>query len=64
MFLQSLILIFDSFNIFPQSEEQMIHKLYHFILCLYCPLISRFVLPEVISESDDMLSFDLEIPNV
>ena len=64
MFLQSVIPIFDSFYTFSQSEQQMIHILYHSSLRLYRSLLSRFILPKVISKSDDMLSIDLEDPDV
>ena len=50
---QSVIRIFDSFNTFLQFGQRMIHVLF-----------SRFILPVVISESDDMLSIDLEDPDV
>ena len=61
---QSVIRIFDSFNTFLQFGQRMIHVLYHSSLRLYCLLFSRFILPVVISESDDMLSIDLEDPDV
>ena len=64
MFLQSVIPIFDSFYTFSQSEQHMIHILYHSSLLLYRSLLSRFILPKVISKSDDMLSIDLEDPDV
>ena len=63
MFLQSVIPIFDSFNTFLRFEEQIIHILYHSSLRLYRSLLSRFILPEVISESDHMLSIDLGYPD-
>ena len=64
MFVQSVISIFDSFNTFMQAEEPLIHILYHSMLCLYHSLLSRFILIEVISESDDVLSIDLEDPDI
>ena len=64
MFLQSVVVTFNSFNTFPQSEEQIIDILYHSNLRLYRSLFSRFNLPEVILELDDMLSTDLEDPDV
>ena len=64
MFLQSVVVTFNSFNTFPQSEEQIIDILYHSNLRLYRSLLSRFILPEVILELDDMLSTDLEDPDV
>ena len=42
----------------------MIHVLYHSTLHLYHLLILRFILLEVISESDDRLSIDLGDPDV
>ena len=64
MFDKSVIPIFDSFNTFLQAEEPLIHILYHSTLHLYRSLLSRFILLEVISESDDVLSIDLEDPDV
>ena len=42
----------------------MTHVLYHSTLHLYHLLPLRFILLEVISESDDRLSMDLEDPDV
>ena len=64
MFDKSVIPIFDSFNTFLQAEEPLIHILYHSTLHLYRSLLSRFILLEVISESDDVLSIYLEDPDV
>ena len=64
MFFQSVIPIFDSLNTFLQAEEPLIHKLYHSTLRLYRSLLAIFILLELISESDDVLSIDLEDPNV
>ena len=64
IFVQSVIPIFDSFNVFLQAEEPLIHILYHSTLRLHRSLLSIFILPEVISESDDVLSIDLEDPDV
>ena len=58
IFVQSVIPIFDSFNTFPQAVQVLIHILYHSTLRLYRSLLSR--LPEIISESDYVLSIDLE----
>ena len=38
--------------------------MYHSTLCLYCSLLSRYILPEIISESNDMLSIDIEDSDV
>ena len=64
IFIQSVIPIFDSFNTLLQAEETLIHILYHSTLHFYCSLLSIFILIEVISESNDMLSIDLEDPDV
>ena len=64
MFLKSAIPIFDGFNAFLQAKEPLIHILYHYTLRLYCSLLSRFILLEVISVSDDVLSIDLDDPDV
>ena len=42
----------------------MIHTLYHSTLRLYRSLLLKFVLPEVISESYDMLTIDLDDPHI
>ena len=55
MFMQSVILIFDSFNSFMQAEEPLIYIFYHATLRWCRSLLSRFILPEVISESEDAL---------
>ena len=47
-----------------QAEEPLIHILYHSTLRLYHSLLARFILLDVISESDDVLSIDLEDPVV
>ena len=54
--------IFRSFNTFLQPKEPLIHILHHSTLRLYCLLLSIFMRPEVISESDNKLSFDIEDP--
>ena len=59
MFVQSVIPIFDSFYTFLQAEELWIHIMCHSTLRLYRSLLSRFILPE-----DDVLSIDLEDPDV
>ena len=60
MLIQSVIQIFDSFNTFLQNEEPLIHVLYHCTLCFCHSLLSRLILREVVSESDDVISIDLE----
>ena len=64
MFVQSVISVFDSFDTFLQAEEPLIHLLYHSTLHLYRSILSRFTLPEVISESDGVQSVYLEDPDV
>ena len=64
MFVQSVISVFDSFDTFLQAEEPLIHLLYHSTLHLYRSILSRFTLPEVISESDGVQSVNLEDPDV
>ena len=64
MFVQSVIPVFDSFDTFLQAEEPLIHLLYHSTLHLYRSKLSRFTLPEVISESDGVQSVNLEDPDV
>ena len=64
MLFQSAIPIPDSFNTFLLGEEPLIHMnhtepLYHSTLRLYRLLLSRFILREVTTESDDMLSINL-----
>ena len=64
MFFQSVIPISDSFNTFLLGEEPLIHMnhielLYHSTLRLYRLLLSRFILREVTSQSDDMFSINL-----
>ena len=64
IFIQSVIPIFDSFNAFLQAEEPLIPVLYHSTFRLHHSLLLRFILLEVTSESDDVLSIDLEYPDV
>ena len=64
MFFKSVIPIFDSFNAFLEAKEPLTHILYHYTLRLYRSLLSRFILLEVISVSDDVLSIDLDDPDV
>ena len=64
MFIQSVIPIFDSFNTFLQSEEPLIHVLFQSGMRLYRSLLTRFVLPEVIASTDDVLNIDLDDPSI
>ena len=64
MFVQSILPKFGSFNTFLKAKEPLIHILYHSTLRFYCPFLSRFMLAENISESNDMLRIDLNDPDV
>ena len=64
MFVQSVIPIYDSFNTFLRAEEPLIHILYHSTLRLHRSLVSRLILSEVISQSDDVQSINLEDSHV
>ena len=59
LFAQSVTSTFDSFNNFLQAGEPLINILYHFTLRLCRSLLSRFILPEVISESDELEDRDI-----
>ena len=47
-----IIPIFDAFNTFLQAEEPLSLILFHFTVRFHRPILSRFILPEVISKSD------------
>ena len=64
MFIQSVIPFFDSFNTFLQSEVLLIHVLFQSGMWLYRLLLTRFVLPEVIASTDDVLNIDLDDPSI
>ena len=51
---------FDIFNTYLQSEEPLVHLLYQSTSKLLHSLLSRVVLPEVISAADDLLETYLE----
>ena len=58
--MQSGIPIFDSFNTFLQATEPLIHVLHQATSNLYQSLLSRFVLPEVVTDhSNDLDSIDV-----
>ena len=59
LFVQSVTSILDNFNSFLQAEEPLINILYHFTLRLCRSLLSGFILPEVISESDELEDPDI-----
>ena len=59
LFVQSVTSILDNFNSFLQAEEPLINILYHFTLRLCRSLLLRFILPEVISESDELEDRDI-----
>ena len=52
--------MFDIFNTYLQSEEPLVHLLYQSTSKLLHSLLSRVVLPEVISAPDDLLEIDHE----
>ena len=56
-FAQSAIPIFDSFNTFLQATEPLIHVLHQSTFHLYQSLLSRFVLPEVVTDRSNDLDF-------
>ena len=55
-----MIPISDIFNTYLQSKEPLVHLLYQSTSKLLHSLLSRVVLPEVISAADDLLEIDLE----
>ena len=59
LFVQSVTSILDNFNSFLQAEEPLINILYHFTLRLCRSLLLRFILPEVISESNELEDSDI-----
>ena len=59
LLVQSVTSIFDSFKNFLEAEEPLINILYHFTLRLCRSLLSGFILPEVISESDELEDPDI-----
>ena len=59
-FEQSAIPIFDSFNTFFQATEPLIHMPHQSTFHLYQSLLSRFVLPEVVTDhSNDLASINI-----
>ena len=60
LFVQAVIPTFDIFNKYLQSEEPLVHLFYQSTSKLLHSLLSRVVLPEVISAADDLLEIDLE----
>ena len=59
-FAQSAIPIFDSFNTFLEATEPLIHAFHQSTFHLYQSLLSRFVLPEVVTDhSNDLDSIDI-----
>ena len=60
LFVQSIMPSFDAYNAFLQSEEPLVHLLQDSALNLYKDLLSRFIKPGVITQSDDILCIDIE----
>ena len=60
LFVQSIMPSFDAYNIFLQSEEPFVHLLQGSTLNLYKALLFRFITPDVIAQSDDILCIDIE----
>ena len=51
---------FDAYNAFLQSKEPLVHLLQDSPLNLCKALLSRFIKPNLIAQSDDILSSDIE----
>ena len=60
LFVQSVMPVFDHFNTFLQSEEPLIHLLHESTVKLYRALLSRFIKSEVIANTNDILSINIE----
>ena len=63
LFVQSVIPMFDSYNTFLQAPEPLVHLLHQSTTRLLHSLLSRFVLPEVISSAEDLSEIDLKDPS-
>uniref|UniRef100_H3BDR6 HAT C-terminal dimerisation domain-containing protein n=1 Tax=Latimeria chalumnae TaxID=7897 RepID=H3BDR6_LATCH len=61
-FLQSVIPIFDKFNLLMQSEVPMVHAIHPAILNLARDLLGRFLKPVIVREARDILSVQYENP--
>ena len=51
---------FDVYNAFLLSEEPLVHLLQDNALNLYKVLLSHFIKPDIIAQSDDILCIDIE----
>ena len=51
---------FDAYNTFLQSEEPLVHLLQDRTLNLYKALLSRFIKPDVIAQSEDIRCINIE----
>ena len=60
LFVQAVIPTFDAYNTFLQAQEPLVHLLYQSTVRLLRSLLSRFILPEVLSTADDLLEIDLK----
>ena len=60
LFVQSVMPVFDHYNMFLQSEEPLFHLLHESTMKLCRMFLSRFIKPEVITESADILSIDID----
>uniref|UniRef100_H3AMP9 HAT C-terminal dimerisation domain-containing protein n=1 Tax=Latimeria chalumnae TaxID=7897 RepID=H3AMP9_LATCH len=61
-FLQSVIPIFDKFNLLMQAEVPMVHAIHPAILNLARGLLGRFLKPVIVREARDILSVQYENP--
>ena len=59
--MQPAIAIFDSFNIFLQATEPLIHVLHQSTFHLYQSLLSQIVLPEVTTNAINNLELTLAL---
>ena len=60
LFVQSVMPVFDPFNIFLQSEEPLVHLLHESTIKLYKGLLPHFIKTEILSNSNDVLLIDIE----
>ena len=65
LFVQSIMPSFDAYYTFLQSEEPLVALLQNRTLNLYKALLSRFIKPDIIAQSDDILyALILKIPQI
>ena len=60
LFVKSIMPSFDAYNTFLQSEEPLVHLLQDRTLNLCKALLSRFIKPGVIAQSEDILCINIE----